>query len=196
MRRCASAQWASGASNNLPAVPDSHSFCEASSYLCDMTPSFAANGMAAGVTRCDGCSALAACDTVLSHATCDMRHAACGMRHATLLRKLSVAFVADVANVVAARLLDPRVDVVGVSQPTLLLVDSLRRRVRPEAHTLLAVTWLSTCMRHAPLYRFERNLARFYLPGATPGGATGRSRKPVDGAERPAFINFGLCLGI
>ena len=57
---CAAALLRCGASSRLPAVPDSHSSCEASSYLCD-TPS-CDKWHGCGVTRCDGCSALAACD--------------------------------------------------------------------------------------------------------------------------------------
>eukprot|EP00964_Phaeocystis_antarctica_P010665 scaffold5877_cov75-Phaeocystis_antarctica.AAC.1 len=59
-----------------------------------------------GVTRCDGCSALAACDGQ------SWRLAPWHSRGRER---------GSVAHVVAARLLDPRVHVVGVSQPTLLL---------------------------------------------------------------------------
>eukprot|EP00964_Phaeocystis_antarctica_P141962 scaffold107100_cov67-Phaeocystis_antarctica.AAC.2 len=54
-RQCAAALLRSGASSSLPAVPDSHSSCEASSYLCDTTPS-CDKWHGCGVTRCDGCS--------------------------------------------------------------------------------------------------------------------------------------------
>eukprot|EP00964_Phaeocystis_antarctica_P024652 scaffold13820_cov87-Phaeocystis_antarctica.AAC.4 len=64
-----------------------------------------------GVTRCDGCSALAACDGQ------SWRLAPWHSRGRER---------GSVAHVVAARLLDPRVHVVGVSQPTLLEVISLR----------------------------------------------------------------------
>ena len=63
------------------------------------------------VTRCDGCSALAACDGQ------SWRLAPWHSRGRER---------GSVAHVVAARLLDPRVHVVGVSQPTLLQVNSLR----------------------------------------------------------------------
>eukprot|EP00964_Phaeocystis_antarctica_P002162 scaffold1130_cov74-Phaeocystis_antarctica.AAC.10 len=61
-------------------------------------------GHGCGVTRCDGCSALAACDGQ-------------SWRLAPLHSRGRER--GSVAHVVAARLLDPRVHVVGVSQPTM-----------------------------------------------------------------------------
>ena len=62
--------------------------------------------------------------------------------------------VADVvADVVAVRLLDPRVHVVGVSQPTLLQVTACVEGCALKRTHCWLLPGLA-CMRHAPLYRF------------------------------------------